>query len=1028
MASLVLLKEGQLSNDLNGDGFPSIGDTITYLITLTNVGYVPVDGEVLTDALPPNVSYVNSSTIFDNGNGSGFVALSDNANPTTQFPLDEGGVSLPGLVQVGQSFLISFDVTVVSLPLDDVELCNSTSINIPIEVVTDETCMDLLARTAALGNFVWDDVNQNGVQDVGEVGIEGVTVTLLDSAGVPVVNGIGGNFTTTTAADGSWALTGLPTGDYQVLLDTSTVTNGLTYSPTAQNQGGNDALDSDGAPNGTTGQSQTSTFTLATGVTNNDVDSGFYQVYSVIGNRVWLDLDNNGIQNANEDGIANVTVQLTPPAGVDIGAGAGVAITTVTDTDGNYIFSGLPVASGYQVTVTNPPAGLNQSYDEDGTASANTSVVNLTVGNQEYLTADFGYAPSSGTIGDYVWSDVNGDGQQNPGEIGLVGVTVYLCTVANVTLASPCSSTSVGVVTTTTDATGRFLYTGLDITETYVVAIDSAALITAGYTQTGDPDSTTVFDDETTVPALNTSNGINLDADFGYQPPNTVDFSDIGDTIFNDLNGNGVQDVGELGMPGVTIQLFVTGGGPIASIQSDASGMYLFPSLPNGADYTVIITDTNNVLNDFVQTADPDGTLDSQSTIANLSADNLSLDFGYRPIRSGAGLIGDFVFLDVNGNGVQDLVEQGLEGVTVRLFNAAGDFIGITATDENGKYLFTGLDTSLTYTAIVDTSTLPNGGVGWTNNVDPDAGTASQATTDLSVIGTGVDLSLDFGYTGGASNTVSGTVWADNDGNGLLTDGTSGTPNEVPNGIINVTIELTDSNGNIVATTTTDGSGNYSFTGLPDGSYTVKVTDKFNELANLLHTDGPTPGADNNSQNDFGYTATVSGGSINTTADFGYQPVVTTPITLSGFKAVYDKSTGLTTISWNTITESGNMGFELFYEDNGFWDKATPEIIPSKHVYSTGINEYEFVYQGYAKQWAIVDVDIFGKRKSHGIYNVNRQYGVGYMLKSKSIKWDGINEGHQIKADQRRQERVKDINSYIQSMKSKQVKTNGEGS
>ncbi len=1040
VASLILLKEGQLSNDINGDGFPSIGDTITYLITLTNVGYVPVDGEVLTDALPPNVSYIANSTIFDNGTGTGFVALADNANPTTQFPLDEGGVSLPGLVQVGKSFLVSFEVTVVSLPLDDVELCNSTSINIPIEVVSDETCMDLLARTAALGNYVWDDINQNGVQDVGEVGIEGVTVTLLDSAGVPAVNGIGGNFTTTTAADGSWALTNLPAGDYQVLFDTSTATNGLTYLSTAQNQGGNDTLDSDGAPNGTTGQSQTSTFTLATGVTDNDVDSGFYQVYSVIGDRIWLDIDGDGIQDANEDGITNITVQLTPPVGVDIGAGVGVAITTVTDTDGNYIFSGLPLASGYQVTVLNPPAGLTQTFDEDddpndGILDLNTpssSIVDLTLANEEHLTADFGYAPSSGTIGDYVWSDANGDGQQDPGEIGLGGVTVYLCTVANVTLASPCSSTSVGVVTTTTDAAGRYLYTGLDITETYVVAIDSTALLAAGYTQTGDPDGT--VDDETTVPALNTSNGVNLDADFGYQPPNTVDFSDIGDTIYQDNDGNGVLDVGEPGIAGITVQLFVDTNAdnipdtPIASVITDASGLYLFPLLPNGLAYSVLVTDTNNVLNGFNQTGDPDATLDNQSTIINLSADNLNQDFGYRPVRSGAGLIGDFVFLDVNANNAQDVGDQGLEGVTVRLFNAAGDFIGITATDENGKYLFTGLDTSLTYTAIVDTSTLPNGGVGWSNNVDPDNGTTSQASTDLSLIGTGVDLSLDFGYIGAASNTISGTVWTDNDGNGLLTDGTLGTPDELPNGIINVTVELTDSNGNIVGTTTTDGSGNYSFTGLPDGSYTVKVTDKFNELANLLHTDGPTPGADNNSQNDFGYVVAVSGGSINTTADFGYQPVVTTPITLASFKAIYDKNTGLTTVTWRTMTESGNIGFELFYEDNGFWDKAAPEIIPSKNIYSTGIVEYEFVYNGYAKQWAIVDIDIFGKRQSHGIYNVNRQYGDGSLLRSKSIKWNDINKDHEMKANKRRQERVKDINIYIQSIKSKQVKTNGEGS
>ena len=729
------------------------------------------------------------------------------------------------------------------------------------------------------------------------MGIEGVTVSLLDASGNPVLDGLSNPFTTTTAADGSWAITGLSAGDYQVRFDTSTATDNLSYSLTAQNQGADDTLDSDAGSNGIQGQSQTTTFTLIKDQINNDLDAGFIASYSVIGNRVWLDLDNDGVQDANEDGIANRTVQLTPPAGIDLGAGVGIPITTVTDVDGNYIFNHLPIANGYVVTVTNPPVGLTQSYDEDGTATANTSVVNLTTPNQEYLTADFGYAPSSGTVGDYIWSDVNGDGQQDPGEIGLAGVTVYLCTAAN---SSPCNAASVGVVTTTTDATGKYLFTGLTLTDTYVVEIDSTALLAAGYTQTGDPDGT--VDNETTVPPLNGSNNINLDADFGYQPPTTPpesnNFSDIGDTVFNDLNGNGVQDAGELGVPGVTVQLFVAGGGPIASIQTDVNGMYLFPSLPNGFDYTVLITDTNNVLNNFVQTADPDATLDNKSTLLNLAADNLNQDFGYKPIRAGTGVIGDRIFHDIGTVGIQDALDQGLEGVVVTLTNnLTGDFIATTTTDENGNYIFSGLDATLTYKIKVDTTTLPNGGVGWSNNIDPDAGTASESVLDLSVPVNNIDLAQDFGYISLIENTIMGTIWADNDGNGTLTDGTGTTPNELSNGIDNVTVVLTDLNGNVLATTTSDVNGDYSFTNLPNGSYRVIVTDKFNQLANMRHTDGPSAGTNNNSQDDTGYLVAVSGGVTNDTADFGYQPVVTTPITLGSFKALYNKGANNTEIT-----------------------------------------------------------------------------------------------------------------------------------
>lgn len=1034
VSSIILLKEGALTNDINMDGFPSIGDTITYSISLTNVGFVPVDGEVLTDTLPSNVSYVINSTSFFNGVTTSPIADAG----VTPFPLDEAGVALPGLVSVGNSFLVTFDVTIVTLPLIETEVCNNADITIPFEFVTDEFCIDLEPRVSSIGDFVWNDLNRDGIQDIGELGIEGVTVTLLDDTGTPVLNGIGNIITTTTAADGSWSFNLLAAGDYQVLFDASTATDGISYAPTAQNSGANDAIDSDSAPNGTSGQSQTSTFTLAEGETNNDIDSGFYQDLSVIGNRVWLDLDNDGIQDANEDGIANIIVSLTPPAGIDLGNGDGVAITTVTDSEGNYLFTDIPQATGYIVTVTNPPAGLTQTFDEDdptgpgsGANTLHSTVVNITIPNEEYLTADFGYNAPSGSIGDFIWSDANGDGQQNPNEIGLPNVTVYLCTVAN---SNPCNGLSVGVVTVTTDNTGHYLFTGVVLTDIHVIQVDTTTL-PVGYTLTGDPDN--VDDDQTTVLPLNTSDNINLDADFGYQPPVASHF-DIGDTLYQDTNGDGVEGSSEPGIPGITVQLFVdtTGNGipdtPIATDITDNNGQYLFPSLPNGTAYSVLVTDTNNVLNDFIQTGDPDGIIDNQSTINPLNATDLTLDFGYRPIRSGTGAIGDRIFNDVDGLGTQNAGDQGFEGVKVSLFSSGGDFIGTTTTDENGNYLFTGLDITATYTVVVDTTTLPNGGVGWTNNIDPNGGNDSTSSVDLS-LGTGINLDQDFGYMAAIGNTIEGTVWRDDDGSGELTNGSGATPDETPNGIDNVTVVLTDSNNNIVATTTTDVNGDYSFEGLADGTYTVIVTDNANELASLQHTDGVNAGdnlVDNNSQNDTGYAVAVSGGETNITSDFGYKPIVTTPITLASFEAVYNKQTGETTIGWSTLTETGNIGFEIFHQVGNIWEVVNDEIIASKTIYSTTRKTYEYVYFGeFIQNWAIVDIDIKGKRQSHGIYNINQYYGTEEKAQVlKSTKWNIIKQQHYDKEEERNQQKAIDINDYIKSKNNKTFKSNGEDS
>ena len=62
----------------------------------------------------------------------------------------------------------------------------------------------------------------------------------------------------------------------------------------------------------------------------------------------------------------------------------------------------------------------------------------------------------------------------------------------------------------------------------------------------------TVVNDNQTVVILDDSSG-RLDQDFGYQ--NGVPAGNIGDFIYNDINGNGIQNVGELGIAGIDVEL-----------------------------------------------------------------------------------------------------------------------------------------------------------------------------------------------------------------------------------------------------------------------------------------------------------------------------------------------------------------------------------------------------------------------------------------------------------------------------------------
>ena len=273
------------------------------------------------------------------------------------------------------------------------------------------------------------------------------------------------------------------------------------------------------------------------------------------------------------------------------------------------------------------------------------------------------------------------------------------------------------------------------------------------------------------------------------------------------------------------------------------------------------VNDTANVLGELTQTADPDGGNDNRSAVNLAGADNLDQDFGYAPAghSNGEGLIGDTIFIDRDGGNDYDAGE-GVEGVIVHLYDAAGTtLLASTTTNENGQYFFGGLGAA-TYQVHVDTSTLPDGGTGLSNSVDPDGGNDSQSTVAL---GAGeVNLLQDFGYVMSTPNTISGTIWEDIDADGTLESGESGR-------FDGVTVVLYDDDGNIVGTTTTDANGDYSFTNLPDGTYMVDVTDDAEVVHGYWKSDGPNNGADNNSQDD-PYTVSVAGGQTNTTADFGY--------------------------------------------------------------------------------------------------------------------------------------------------------------
>jgi serine-aspartate repeat-containing protein C/D/E len=245
-----------------------------------------------------------------------------------------------------------------------------------------------------LGDFVWRDLDADGIQDPGEPGISAVTVRLYTCAGTYLAQ-------TQTNASGYYLFSNLNPGSYQVEF---VLPGGYVFSP--RYQGANTAVDSNA--NTTTGRSDC--VTLVAGETNLTIDAGMYQP-AALGDFVWRDLDADGIQDPGEPGISTVTVRLYTCAGTYLAQ-------TQTNATGYYLFSNLNPGS-YQVEFVLPGGyvfspryqGANTALDSNANTTTGRSDCVTLVAGETNLTIDAGmYQPSSYQICGHKYWDCTTNG------------------------------------------------------------------------------------------------------------------------------------------------------------------------------------------------------------------------------------------------------------------------------------------------------------------------------------------------------------------------------------------------------------------------------------------------------------------------------------------------------------------------------------------------------------------------------------------------------------------------------------------
>jgi hypothetical protein len=421
-----------------------------------------------------------------------------------------------------------------------------------------------------------------------------------------------------------------------------------------------------------------------------DRDRTLIEVLSDVGDFVWMDNNNNGIQDAGEPGIPGITVQLYD-------CNNNLIRTTTTNSMGLYLFDKL-VRGNYRIrfiisslgsgfTFTNQFQGGNQALDSNADAMGWTPCFAVNPGQRD-LSIDAGVQRPV-EIGDFVWHDLNGDGLQTAGEPGIPGVQVNLY-----------RSNGAYVATRYTDANGLYLFTGIPRGSYYLEFIKPA-------------DFTVTFPNSP-GPAINSdvtgANGPNTTATFtlvGGQSDRTWDAGyykcvPIGEYVWYDINKNDIRDINENGINGLMVQLWrnqngiwvqhaMTTTGHKPGTPSD-DGWWQFCA-PPGQYYVKIIMPPlglvqalpfrgGNPLRDSDLTnAFGPGTTNSFSVVSGTS--KLDIGGGYYPMA----VAGNLVWRDDNLNGLQDPGEPKMTGVLVEAFDAnTHQKLAESVTDNQGVY------------------------------------------------------------------------------------------------------------------------------------------------------------------------------------------------------------------------------------------------------------------------------------------------------------------------------------------------------
>ena len=689
-------------------------------------------------------------------------------------------------------------------------------------------------KPASVGNFVWFDANKDGIQDADEVGVAGVTVTLTDGAGNPVID-LDGNPVkpVTTDANGKYEFTNLMPNVDRIVANSGEESYKVTFTPPAGYSATKSYAAADGEKDSNGAESNV---TLTEGQNDETVDFGLV-ADGTIGDTLFWDVDNNGGSEPSgpDKPLAGVTVKLTytTPAGVE------KTLTTVTDENGKYSFKDL-APGDYVVTVDK--ASLATVCPEC-TAQTHAPSGDLTASEDQELslTSKVTLSPGAMTNNDQDWAFT---GVANtaivkaiaePAEVPAGGFTPGTSVTYTLTVTNEGPSPATGVIAQDKLPSG-VTFVSAEGDGTYDAASGkwdlSSEVIEKGATRTL---RITVTIDASAAGSVvtNTATIEKQDQIGDKKPDNTSSVPltagyTIAGKLYNDADASFSSSDSEAPYAGVTVALLKKDGTPVLdkdgnpmTAVTDAKGKYSFSGLPLGEYKVSVVDPTSGPLAGTKPTEAYTGRYKTTAdvTIAEATGSVIDVNFGFVKPAS----LGDYTWMDVNRDGIQDADEPALPGVTVTLTyedgsavtDASGNPVAAVTTDANGKYSFENLlpgGYKVSFQA-------PAGYEATTSDAGTDRALDSNgATASVTLAQDQTDETIDFGAVG--TGVIGDQLFLDVNQNG------GNAPDAGDKVLPGVKVTLTWTGpGGITRTyeTTTDADGKYKFENLLPGDYKVSI-------------------------------------------------------------------------------------------------------------------------------------------------------------------------------------------------------------